>query len=151
MNNEESRKNPESTGCPKVVIGVLISNYKGDVLLTTARKWEGKWTCQGGHLEYGETLEDAAKREAREETNLDVTDIRLVCVQDAIFPGDYHRKSHMVFIDYSCRTANPGKLRLNHELQDFKWLKPEKALELNMNDSTRRFIQEFIKRNRGIR
>ena len=131
---------------PKIVVGVLILNDKGEILLTTARKWGGLWTCQGGHLELNETLEDAVKRETKEETNLDIEDIELVCVQDAISPEHYHRKSHMVFLDYSCRTRNPEQIKLNHELLEFRWAKPRDALEMNLNASTRKFIKELIKK-----
>ncbi len=131
---------------PRVVVGSLITNKKGEVLLTTSSKWGGKWTCQGGHLESGETLEEAVKREAKEETNLDVTEFELVCIQNAIFPGDYHKNSHMVFIDYSCRALNPEQVKLNHELQDFVWVKPEQALGMELNDSTRHFISEFMRK-----
>ena len=79
-----------------------------------------------------------------------MTGIELVRVQDAIFPRDYHKKSHMVFIDYSCVAKNPDEIILNHELQEYEWVKPERALEMNLNDSTRRFIQGFINRSREI-
>ena len=56
---------------PKIIAGVLpIKNF--DVLLCK-RDIEpgfGKWTIPAGFLEMGETLEDGAKREAKEEANL---------------------------------------------------------------------------------
>jgi ADP-ribose pyrophosphatase YjhB (NUDIX family) len=131
---------------PRIVVGSLITNDKGEILLTTSRKWGGLWTCQGGHLETGETLEQCARREIKEETNLDVRDLELVCIQDAISPSNYHKNVHMVFIDYSCRALNPEKIALNHELQEFRWVRPEDALGMNLNKSTRKFIEELIRK-----
>ena len=36
---------------------------------------EGTWTMPGGNIEYGESFEEAGIREAKEETNLDVSDL----------------------------------------------------------------------------
>jgi nucleoside triphosphatase len=134
---------------PRVVVGCLLINGSVEILLTRAKNWGGKWVCPGGHLEYGESIEDAVRREVKEETNLDLRDIRLVCVQDALFPEDYRHRNHMVFIDYCGTAINPDGVVLNHELQEFRWLLPEDALGHELNDSTRRFIGELIRMRRG--
>ena len=133
---------------PRIVVGSLITNDRGEILLTTCRKWGGLWVCPGGHLEPGETLEQGIRREIKEETNLDVRDIELVCVQDSISSEEYHKNVHMVFIDYTCMALNPGQISLNHELQEFRWVNPEDALGMNLNKSTRKFIEDLI-RKRG--
>jgi ADP-ribose pyrophosphatase YjhB (NUDIX family) len=60
---------------PKLAVGTICSGREGIVLLR--RKIEpgyGKWVFPGGYVDRGETLEDAARREAREEI---LADIRL--------------------------------------------------------------------------
>lgn len=42
---------------------------------------EGTWTMPGGNIEYGETFEEAAIREAKEETGIDIDDLEIICVQ----------------------------------------------------------------------
>ncbi len=58
---------------PKVGVAAIIVQ-DGKVLLGRRRgaHGEGDWCFPGGHLEYGETVEDCAKREAMEETGLGI-------------------------------------------------------------------------------
>jgi 8-oxo-dGTP diphosphatase len=58
---------------PKIGIGVMIFNEQ-EVLMMKRKgsHGEGSWCFPGGHLEYGETFRDCARREVREETGLEV-------------------------------------------------------------------------------
>ena len=44
-------------------------------------KWGNLWVVPGGHIEYGETIEEAIKREMKEETNLDIKLEKILFVQ----------------------------------------------------------------------
>jgi 8-oxo-dGTP diphosphatase len=69
---------------PKVGVGVLIQNEKEEVLLGLRKSSHGagEWSFPGGHLEFGETLFETAKREVKEETDLDVHEFELISVAD---------------------------------------------------------------------
>jgi 8-oxo-dGTP diphosphatase len=69
---------------PRVGVGVLILNNKNEVLLglRKASHGTGEWCFPGGHLEFGETIFETAKREVKEETNLDISKFELVSVCD---------------------------------------------------------------------
>ena len=69
---------------PRVGIGVMIQNKKGEVLLGLRHgsHGEGEWCFPGGHLEFGETVFETAKRETKEETGLDVGNFELISVAD---------------------------------------------------------------------
>lgn len=69
---------------PRVGIGVLILNDRGEVLLGLRKgsHGAGEWNFPGGHLEFGETVFQTAIREVKEETGLDVKDVSLISVSD---------------------------------------------------------------------
>src|SRR3989339_363546 len=77
MKNEEKKY-------PKVGIGVMIQNNKGQVLmgLRKGSHGAGEWAFPGGHLEFGETIFETAIRETREEVGLEINEIELISVAD---------------------------------------------------------------------
>ena len=60
---------------PTVDILIHVESRKGVVLIKRKNPPSG-WAIPGGFVDYGESLEEAARREAKEETNLDVKLIR---------------------------------------------------------------------------
>ncbi len=74
----------------RVGVGVMIVR-EGRVLL--ARRVSGQrpgwWGWIGGKLEFGETLQECVKREAREEAGVEVTNLRLLCISSLIVEGQH--------------------------------------------------------------
>jgi 8-oxo-dGTP diphosphatase len=70
---------------PRVGVGIMI--FKDGKVLMGKRKGKhgaGEYAWPGGHLEYMETIEDCAKREVREETGLEICNIRLLRVMNLV-------------------------------------------------------------------
>lgn len=71
---------------PKVGVGVIV--FKDGKVLLGKRKnahGEGSWSFGGGHLEFGETWEECARREVLEETGVQVRNVRYAAVTNDIF------------------------------------------------------------------
>jgi len=75
---------------PRVGVGVLLVDAQGRVLLTLRNRppEAGHWSIVGGKLDFLETLEECAVREAREEVGLEVAIRSLLCVTDHCLPRE---------------------------------------------------------------
>lgn len=73
---------------PQVGVGVLILR-DGKVLLGRRKGSHGAgcWSAPGGHLEFGEAVEDCALREALEETGLALSELRHGPFSNDVFEG----------------------------------------------------------------
>jgi 8-oxo-dGTP diphosphatase len=56
---------------PFLTVDIII-RYKGGIILVERKNPPSGWALPGGFVEIGESVEDAAIREAKEETSLDV-------------------------------------------------------------------------------
>lgn len=128
---------------PEPTVGVFIFNKAGEVLLLQSHKWPGKYVIPGGHVEVGERLEEAAIREAKEETGLDIYDLKFVMFQEFIHDPSFWKRKHFIFFDYACRTDSLS-VTLNNEAQAHVWVTPEAALHLPLDIYTRNTIERIL-------
>jgi phosphoglycolate phosphatase len=126
---------------PVVTVGGLIFNDAGEVLMVRTHKWSNMWGIPGGKTKRGETSEDALRRELKEETNLGITDIKFVLVQDCIHSKEFYRDAHFVLLNYTCRARGGTDVKLNHGAQEFRWLQMADALKLPLNKPTRVLVE----------
>jgi phosphoglycolate phosphatase len=134
---------------PVVTVGALIFDGSGRVLMIRTHKWSGLWGIPGGKTRFGETSEAALRREILEETNLAVEDIQFVLVQDCLHSTEFYRDAHFVLLNYTCRCVGAAEVRLNEEAQEFRWVTPEEALGMRLNQPTRVLLEAVRGRKYG--
>ena len=88
----------------RVGVGLYIFNDKNQLLLglRKSKHDNGTWCPPGGHMEFGETYEETAVREAKEETGL------IISPENAIFKGvtnDFYPQEdkHYITLHLFCR------------------------------------------------
>ncbi|MCM1079374.1 MAG: NUDIX domain-containing protein [Bacteroidales bacterium] len=98
------------------VVHLHLFNSKGDLFLQKRPEWKdiqpGKWdTACGGHIDYGETPEEALKREAREE--LGITDYQPERIDMYVHESDIERELVYVNTAVSDTKVCPDKAELD--------------------------------------
>ncbi len=107
---------------PELTVSAVIFNPQNEILLCRSHKWDDKFIIPGGHVEYGEKMEDALIREIDEETGLKIHDIRLLGIKECFYTNDFYKDRHFLFIDYQCRTDSIDVV-LNDEAEEYVWVK----------------------------
>jgi 8-oxo-dGTP diphosphatase len=110
---------------PRVVLAVagVVWNDEGEVLLIRRSKppRQGEWSLPGGKVEFGETLEQALRRELREETGLEVEILGLVDVAETVRDAAAGAPdAHYVLIDYAVR-ATGGSAVAGSDAAEARW------------------------------
>jgi 8-oxo-dGTP diphosphatase len=96
--------NREYPSRPIVGIGIVV--LKGNSVLLVRRGKPpntGSWTLPGGAQELGETAAEAARRELKEETGLEVGELHLTAAVDSIRrDGTGRVQFHYTIVDFAC-------------------------------------------------
>jgi len=123
-------------------VGALI--FEGDSILLVERAGEplkGYWSLPGGLVETGELIEDAVRREVREETGLLVEllsrfDIFERIMRDAEGRAEYH----YVLVDYICRVVG-GAPRAGDDVSRLEWVKRPELRNYRLTEGTLEAIE----------
>jgi molecular chaperone GrpE len=119
------------------VKAVVVNRETEEVLLLKRSKkvpWNaGKWDLPGGHVDEGESVEEAIKREVREETGLEVELDTVIKVSE--FPKESRQfrdeKRGLRYLAFLKEGQNPQKVKLNkREHSEFQWLSLQEAIKL---------------------
>ncbi len=108
----------------KVWVWVMIS--KNNKVLLWLRKWshgENTWAFPGGHLEFGESWEECAKRETMEEIWVELKNISLIYVSNDIFIKE---NKHYVTPIMKGTIEEEPKLMEPNKCIKWEWFKWEK-------------------------
>jgi len=119
MNNEDTKH-----------VSKVIIVYKGKLLLLLPMNKQ-KWHLPGGHIKRGETSQEGARREVKEETQLLITS----------FTSVYRLHNFELFL---CKTST-NNVKLSSEHRSYKWVTSNEALhKMYITKETERDLTEAI-------
>ncbi len=116
----------------KIDLVATVFIFSDNKLLLVRHKKLGLWLPVGGHIEENETPDDTIKREAKEETNLEIEILNQSDMPPAgnvtgelatPFYVNVHNvgdHEHCSFF-YVARALNPEEIKINNELTDCRW------------------------------
>ena len=118
-------------------VGALIIDHDRILLVERGREpLKGYWSLPGGAVETGERLEEALRREVREETGLEIAIIHMIEVFERIMPGvNGATEYHYILIDYICRPTG-GKLCASDDASRAEWFTEDEVADLKITEGT---------------
>jgi 8-oxo-dGTP diphosphatase len=127
-------------------VKVVIKNDKGELLVLKRRDDDeldpGRWDFPGGGVERGEELRDTAKREVREETDLDIKP------EDQYFATYYFpdgKEESAEAVIYSFRaTIVTGVFRLNGESADYGWVSMDNWRKFSYTANCKAVLENYF-------
>jgi 8-oxo-dGTP diphosphatase len=115
----------------------FIAVKENKILLARRSKNEdmepGKWGLPGGGVDEGETLEQAIRREYKEETNCEIIELNF-------FKSRYLNSTLAVYFYGKIK----GQLKLNEENSEYKWFSEEEIKELELAFNQKEVLEDFL-------
>ena len=131
-----------------VGVGAAIFNSEGKLFLKLrgkkAKNERGTWEIPGGSVEFGETLEDALKREIKEEYGIDISVIELLDVCSHIIPDEHQ---HWVSPTYICKiTRGKPKIIEPKKCDAIGWFTQKEIVKLPLSIITKYDLVQLAKK-----
>ena len=148
-----SREYPER---PVMGVGGVIVDRGRTVLIRRGTEpLLGQWSIPGGTIELGETIEEAVRRELREETGLEVRVLELIELFDRIYvengatsPQDKKRpRYHYVIADYLCELVG-GEPRAGSDVTDLAFSREDELGKFHLTEKATSVLKKAFAMSR---
>ncbi|MFA5249730.1 MAG: NUDIX domain-containing protein [Candidatus Paceibacterota bacterium] len=142
---------PKNIKSVLVGLGVIILRKDGKVLIGKRKgKFVPEYSIPGGHLDVGETFEEGAAREVKEETGMMVKNLKVVSVSNNL---ETYRKTGRHYISVNLLTTDfegePTIMEKN-KCEEYLWCKPNEVPEPHFEASKRGLEMYFSGKERRI-
>ncbi len=131
-----------------VTASVWLVDADGERVLLTHHRFLDRWLQLGGHMEDGESVAEAAMREAREESGLECVEL----LSTDVFDVDVHpipergsEPAHLHYdVRYVCRTITPTEIVASDESHDLAWIPIARLADTNDSESMLRMARRWL-------
>jgi ADP-ribose pyrophosphatase YjhB (NUDIX family) len=133
-------------GAVLLACATVVFDAERSKILLTRRADNGRWCLPGGHFEAGESVSEAAIRETKEETGLDIELVRLVGVYsdpNRLLEYDDGNRFHLVALTFEARVTG-GELARSNETTDFMWCDPNDLGQVDVMEHHLERIEDAV-------
>lgn len=111
---------------PIACVDIVIRRHDGCVLLIKRRNepLRGEWWVVGGRLQHGESAVDGARRKARDEVGIAVSELRFLGYFEGLFNQNAFnnpRTYHTLSLVFEARLDTEAVIRLDSQSSHWKW------------------------------
>jgi 8-oxo-dGTP diphosphatase len=130
---------------PIIGVGaVIIENGRALLVCRNTQPLKGEWSVPGGMLELGEKLREGVRREALEETGLEVDPGEVLDVFDSIFTDSQGRTQyHYVLIDYLCQVV-AGEARAASDVSAVRWMSEDELATMKLRPTIEQVVRKGL-------
>ena len=128
---------------------IILREIEGELKIALAQhqRTDKTWVLPKGHVEEGESIEEAALREIHEETGLDnvqlIIQLGTVMRESIKRNGDLEQKTIHFFLAYALENKQPY-IPTDRLFTEVGWFKPKQAIELLPYESDKAFLKEHL-------
>lgn len=132
---------------PLSVSADAVIEKSGKIVLIYRKNFPQGWALPGGHLDAGETLKEAAVREAKEETGLEIEIVNASSATGEIGVYDGPKRDprkRMIGAVFAAKVKS-GSLKASTDAKEAQWFSLEEALKLELCFDHRIILQDYAK------
>lgn len=125
----------------RVRVAALIQDSKGKILLVQQQKKKsGYWLLPGGGIEFGESGEEALKRELKEELSLEVSYTEFLLLNESIDPNKKRHLIQIVFLT-KVRELLPVLNAKEKAISGFGYFSPKEILSMDLRPDIKHYFR----------
>jgi len=136
--------------------GVIVHRGRAVLIRRGTEPLLGQWSIPGGTIEIAETIEEAVRRELREETGLEVRVLELIELFDRIYlengatPSQDKKKPryHYVIADYLCELVG-GEPRAGSDVTDLAFAREDELDRFGLTKKARSVLKKAFAMSRA--
>ena len=135
--------------------GVIIDRGRAVLIRRGTEPLLGEWSIPGGTVEIGETLEEAVRRELREETGLEVRVLELIELFDRIYFQDgaaaedkKKPRFHYVIADYLCEVVG-GEPQAGSDVTDLAFAREDELGKFHLTEKATSVLKKAFALSRA--
>ena len=134
---------------PYVGVGAIIFRENEVLLIRRGSSPAlGKWSVPGGLVELGESLDEAVRREIREEVGLEVRVIDLVAALDRVILDESGRiEYHYILLDFLCESAQGDPLAAS-DADECRFVPLDELPSLDLTRGTEKVIRQAFEKSK---
>ncbi len=127
------------------ICAVAVIEKDGKILMGNKARdigpYPNTWRLPGGGVEEGESLEDAVKREIKEETNLDTENVERIGVYEDEEPNKNGEMTHYIFNIFKAKTS--GEHAVSKEFPSLQWVDKKHLANTPLARPSRKLFMEL--------
>lgn len=117
---------------------ILLGKKSGNI-----GPYPNTWHIPGGGIDLDEeSLEEALKRELKEEAGIGIQNIEQIGFDEDNEPDKHGEMTHYVFLDFKAKWLS-GEIKAGDDIKVLKWIKKDELKSLNLNKPTQKLFKKL--------